>query len=350
MTRLTASAPGKLILLGEYAVLFGHPAAVLAVDRRATVELSSSAGGFSVDAPGLVSEPLRITFGDFSAAGRPIPDETGLPLVDAVLGALLERGTVDAERLEPFDAVLDSGSFFDGGTKLGLGSSAALTVALASALTRWAGRGELLEPRIEWLGSLLHLHRHFQGGRGSGIDLAASLFGGTLEYRLAEDGSVGTASPIRLPNDLHMAFVWTRRSADTGSFLARLSAVMEHDRKPVDRALTSLGEISGGGVEALRRCATGAFLDAVDDFYEGMVILGELTGLHIVSEVHRELRALVVPTGARYKPSGAGGGDMGLILAGNRRTLDAAIASVGGRGFEIPSSNPDPAGLVMTLD
>jgi phosphomevalonate kinase len=34
-----ASAPGKLILTGEYAVLFGAPALVMAVDRRATVQI-----------------------------------------------------------------------------------------------------------------------------------------------------------------------------------------------------------------------------------------------------------------------------------------------------------------------
>ena len=39
MDRIEVSAPGKLILFGEYAVLFGAPAAVAAVDRRAVVTL-----------------------------------------------------------------------------------------------------------------------------------------------------------------------------------------------------------------------------------------------------------------------------------------------------------------------
>ena len=38
--RVTASAPGKLVLLGEYAVLEGASALVLAVNRRARVTLT----------------------------------------------------------------------------------------------------------------------------------------------------------------------------------------------------------------------------------------------------------------------------------------------------------------------
>ena len=181
MTRLSVSAPGKLVLLGEYAVLFGHAAVVLAVDRRATVELTSAAGrNFCVHAPGIVPERARFGLGDGATVAWENPSGARLPLVEAVLGALLAGGVIDPRLLEPFDAVLDTRAFFDSTTgsdgKLGLGSSAALTVALASAVALWSGREDLLEPRIEWLERLLRIHREFQGGRGSGIDLAASLF------------------------------------------------------------------------------------------------------------------------------------------------------------------------------
>ena len=39
-------------------------------------------------------------------------------------------------------------------------------------------------------------------GRGSGIDLAASVAGGVLEYRLEPDGGVGVVEPIELPGDV----------------------------------------------------------------------------------------------------------------------------------------------------
>ena len=40
--KVRATAPGKLVVLGEYAVLAGAPALVLAVDRRCRVDLGPS--------------------------------------------------------------------------------------------------------------------------------------------------------------------------------------------------------------------------------------------------------------------------------------------------------------------
>ena len=117
-----------------------------------------------------------------------------------------------------------------------------------------------------------------------------------------------------------------------------------------EQALSSLGEIAGGGIAALRSGETRAFLDAVDGFCSGMERLGDAAGLHIVSDVHRELGELVAATAARYKPSGAGGGDMGIVAADQRRTLDEAIRSIRARGYEILDAGVDPEGLVLTVD
>ena len=64
--RATASAPGKLILLGEYAVLEGAPALVAAVEQRAEVSVELCVGeGICVDAPDIgvrraeLSSPLE---------------------------------------------------------------------------------------------------------------------------------------------------------------------------------------------------------------------------------------------------------------------------------------------------
>ena len=51
---VAASAPGKLILIGEYAVLFGAPAAVMAVNRRASVRIEPSQDDrCRVESPGM---------------------------------------------------------------------------------------------------------------------------------------------------------------------------------------------------------------------------------------------------------------------------------------------------------
>jgi len=350
---MRASAPGKLVLLGEYAVLFGHPAAVLAIDRRARVELVSSADSrFGVHAPGVAASPVRFELADDGSFFWHPPGADGLPLVEAVLGAMVDEGLIEPEQVAPFDTILDTREFLDSATgsgiKLGLGSSAALTVALASAVCLWAGRSDAMDPSIGWLDRLLRIHREFQGGRGSGIDLAASLFGGALEYRLTEGGGA-SAEPISLPGELEMACVWTCRSADTGVFLESLAEVMEKDRAPADRAIHHIGDVARHGIAALRRNRTDNFLEAVDASCGAMEGLGTVTGLQIVSDVHLELRDLVRRCGAHYKPSGAGGGDMGLIFAAGAASLSAAVGAARTAGFVVIDAELDPDGLQTAL-
>ncbi|MDH3305214.1 MAG: hypothetical protein OEM92_08415, partial [Gammaproteobacteria bacterium] len=63
---MLASAPGKLVLCGEYAVLDGAPAVCMAVDRRATVTVTDADGRWHrVSAPGYAS-----TEGRFRADGK----------------------------------------------------------------------------------------------------------------------------------------------------------------------------------------------------------------------------------------------------------------------------------------
>ena len=58
--RIRASAPGKVVLSGEYAVLNGAPAICMAVNRRAVVTIEATADEHHVViAPGHVEEPRR---------------------------------------------------------------------------------------------------------------------------------------------------------------------------------------------------------------------------------------------------------------------------------------------------
>ena len=47
----SAFAPGKLILMGEHAVVYGHPALAIAIDRGMTVHLHHRPGPSGLDTP-----------------------------------------------------------------------------------------------------------------------------------------------------------------------------------------------------------------------------------------------------------------------------------------------------------
>ncbi|HET8699764.1 MAG TPA: hypothetical protein VFO94_19930, partial [Gammaproteobacteria bacterium] len=167
---VVARAPGKLVALGEYAVLDGAPALVLTVDRYAAASIEPAAGP-DCRLTTLMPAADERRF----AAGRP----SGVPLVDLVSGASAAFGA-----LPPWQGTLDSRAFFGAGSKLGLGSSAAALCAWAGAFRAFAASTGVDAPPPT-ARELIELHRAFQGGRGSGLDVAASYTGGAIVYRLA---------------------------------------------------------------------------------------------------------------------------------------------------------------------
>ena len=351
--RLALSAPGKLVLLGEYAVLHGAPAVVMAVDRRARVELAPSSGElWSVTAPPLTTEALPCSLaadGSFDWRGAPGDASHRPELFERLIGSMASAGLIDPAAATPAAVTLDTRALFEdgagGGAKLGLGSSAALTVALASALAQWGGREDLLAEPLRWLGTLVGLHRELQGGRGSGVDLAASLLGGVVSYRLGADGSVAAADPLPMPAGLHWTVIWTGRAADTGSMLRHLDDRLEAGDEPVEAALERLADLSRAGSEAFRLGRITSVLETVDAFCAAMEALGRAAGLPIVSAEHDTLRRLARRHGASYKPSGAGGGDLGVAFATDPDAAQRMASAAAAAGFRILPLRLDPRGL-----
>jgi phosphomevalonate kinase len=333
---VTGSAPGKLLLLGEYAVLDGAPALVAAVDRRARAVIESHAESdirvlapdLDIDARASVGPDGALQWDDAAAAAR-------LHLVAGVLGAM------PAAHREGYRLTLSTRDFFDTpGTKLGLGSSAALTVALAGAL-----RSHLGLPRPS-LAELVRLHRTMQGGRGSGVDIAAALAGGVVVYT-GGDTSVPQATPVALPPTLHWCCVFTGRSASTPHMLARFRDWREFRPAAYRARMTQLAGIAGDGIRAVRGGDAGSLLEALGAYADGLDALGRDAGIDIVSAEHREIRNAARRCGVIYKPSGAGGGDIGVGFAGDSSHIEALRRALAPGGYRMIDVAVDAQGLAV---
>jgi phosphomevalonate kinase len=314
--RIVASAPGKVVALGEYAVLEGAPALVLAIDRRVVASVERSADG-DCHLRTVAPEDVERRF----SPGR----ESGVSLVDAVINA---SGPPPAWR-----GTLDSGALYSGATKLGLGSSAAALCAWAGAWAAYCRRVGLsfVEPS---LGPLVRLHREWQGGRGSGLDVAASLFGRAVEFRLAGSG-VPRVGSVRLPNSVGFAGIFAGRSASTPELITHYREWRA--ARPAEAAVFDrrLGAIAEAGCAAARGNAADAFLEAIAEYGRGLQDLGVAIGADIVTAEHREIGEHARRLGVAYKVSGAGGGDLGLACALDAVALEAFKTSVSDRGFRV---------------
>lgn len=282
------SAPGKVFLLGEYAVLGGGVGIVAAVNRRAHLR-----------------------------AGPRMPRG---PVVAEVVRGLAALG----KTLPPCD--VDTSGMREGGRKLGLGSS-----ALAALLTASFG----LDRRDESALSLaVTAHRASQEGKGSGLDVAAAFHGGVIAG-LRQPGAVESL-PRRI-RGLRWYLFATDKAASTGALIK--ACVEDADSAEMLKVMVRL---SKEGADAYRRQDARGFMGVVAQYHRAMAALGRASGVSLVEPSERFVRAAEA-LGGTGKPSGAGGGDLTVVFVPedcDRRALEAQA------GAKILPLEVDPRGLV----
>lgn len=273
---MSVRAPGKLFASGAYAVLAGAPAIVLAVDRY--VEASIDANG---------------------------SDRPEVLAVAKLLNANAPR--VDTHALE------------QDGRKLGLGSSAAAAVASVGAIL--ASRGEDLLDRKRVIDLARRAHRQVQP-RGSGGDIAASTLGGAVSVRLEGDALI--ADRFELRNVVFRAFALDR-ALRTSDALDRLAAKSAHEE--TKRAMAELTEAANAGARAFVEGNAHDAVLAAHAHVDGLRTLSRALDLPLVPpEIDRARNVLGSASMSKSNadfallPSGAGGGDTVLWLAGRAPT------------------------------
>ncbi|MEM9582851.1 MAG: hypothetical protein AAGA08_07020 [Pseudomonadota bacterium] len=223
--RLTVSAPGSIMVTGEHAVVYGHPAIVAAIEQRITISFAARADR-QITLKSHIAEPQVTPLDSITVEGP----------YRFVLAAL----ELYADRL-PKGLDIDITSEID--PTLGLGSSAAVTVAMLAGLARLTvGKTETLH--MQALGIV-----RTQQGRGSGADLAASLYGGMISYQIAEDGPAKTA---QLPAPPPMSLCYSGYKTPTGDVLQRVADNYRGKEAEVDALYAQMGATAARTIDAVK--------------------------------------------------------------------------------------------------
>ncbi|MEO6944673.1 MAG: hypothetical protein ABI053_08180 [Lacisediminihabitans sp.] len=345
---IQTSAPGKLFLLGEYAVLSGAPALLTAIDRRVLVTIRRPASRDETQRWVLHTPGLSTAILELGPMGL-LPDDldaqqlSDLRVFDAVRSVVLDRaGSLPAALDETIDSTSVLGDTINvtaagtpGGHKLGLGSSAAVAVALTAALALAAG---LPTDRTTVFELALAAHRISQGGAGSGGDVAASVFGGLIEYTRDE-------IPVEVPwpRLLRVMALVTGTGSSTTSMVAKVAA---YEREDEAQYLADIGRLAALAAQAKDTIAVPhGFLRLVSDYFAALTELDENAHAGIVTDYHLRLNSLVAGLGGVFKTSGAGGGDVGLVFSIGDESKDTITAALADAGAEVVPLEFCTAGL-----
>jgi len=330
---IRTSAPGKLFLLGEYAVLGGAPALLTAVDRRVEVAVDdSTSGSWNVSAPNLGIE--RLTLGTDGELPGTLDSRvrSSLRVFDAVREAVLARAPRPPR---PLAISIDSTAFFHDGHKLGLGSSAAVAAALTAALCAAVG---LNQGRASLFSLADAAHRSAQGGVGSGGDVAASVYGGLIGYNQG-----ATPVPLYWPEELRMMAVVTGEGSLTTRLVARVADYAAEDPARHRADIARLSALAERAAAAL--ADPDGFLRLTNEYFTALSRLDAHALAGIVTERHRELHELVRREGGAFKTSGAGGGDIGLAFSHSGEPVERLAAALARAGASVVPLGFVAAGL-----
>ena len=299
----TATAPGKVILAGEHAVVYGRPAIaapVWQVVATATVELAAPGAGCTLVASDL-GQVLQLT-----EAG----DDEPLAVVARLALARLGVSREPDWRIELRSEIPIAS---------GMGSGAALSTALVRAI--FAQLGQPVAPAV--VSELVYESERFYHGTPSGIDNTVVAYGQPIWFVKEQPPEPFTpAAPILLA------------IADTGirsPTVLTVSAVRQrwlHDRHRYEGLFDAIGSV----VLAVRQAVERGDLPALGALFDENQAL--LNTLGVSCETIDTLVAVAKRAGALgAKLSGAGGGGntIALVQAHTAAAVQAALLAAGAR-------------------
>ncbi|MED5274204.1 MAG: mevalonate kinase [Candidatus Thermoplasmatota archaeon] len=305
-----AFAPGKCILFGEHAVVYGHPAVAVAIDAGVEVSIRESSK-WTIE--GMDFDPSRH------------------PHITHILRDVFKYNGV------PLEIDVKSGLF----SAAGLGSSAAISNAMGAALQFHIDPdGELDRIGLARMGHSAEAIA--QKGRASPTDTATSALGGCVvvsgelvsgtthifdaSLETPEGERTWSISRAIVPEGLDAWIVlgFTGIGSPTGRMVAGVASLLEKDPSK-ETEMEAIGKITHAGLAALSAGNLEGVGIAMNACHE------RLKSLDVSSPELESLIEAARPHSLGVKLTGAGGGGCMVSLTRDPRRVAEAIEIAGGR-------------------
>jgi len=312
MKTVTASAPGKLMLMGDHAVLYDRPCIVTAVDQRMRVTIDKiDTFELQIQAPNVNINDYRVSINNLS--NEKIPKNVRF-IQTAVFNFFKNYKKISGLKITTKS---------DFSALYGLGSSSAVTVATIKSLAK------LFEVNIsnkELFDLSFKIVIDIQK-KGSGFDVAAAVYGGTLHYKSA--GSIPEKLNVR---NLPILVGYTGVKADTVKLIEKVAKAFKSNPNQINKIFDDIKNLVNQGKKAINEHD---YVKLGKLFSKNQTILIQLG---VSTDKINLLNQAVLDLGAYgAKLSGAGGGDCTITLCPNE-IREKIIDAINKYGTQIPMS------------
>lgn len=328
--KYVVKVPGKLMIAGEYAVTEPNQASiVVAVDRYITANITpSTINQLTLPQLGLDHVTWDIESG---IVNFPLEDKR-LRFIQHAFRVVYQY--LDEKKIElvPFHLAVTSELDDPSGRKYGLGSSAAIVVAVVTAVLK-LHESERAQPNPDMIFKLAAIAHFKTQGNGSCADIAASTFGGWLHYTafpanwlLAEINKensisdlVETAWPmlhiasISPPTKLHFCVGWTGESASTAPMVTYIQEFCKENPSAYQTFLEESSSAVKDIVTGFQQNDAEKVMMGIKDNRRVLLKISELARVVIETSELEKLVEIAEQYGSG-KSSGAGGGDCGIAF------------------------------------
>ncbi|OGK20137.1 mevalonate kinase [Candidatus Roizmanbacteria bacterium RIFCSPHIGHO2_02_FULL_37_13b] len=286
---ISSSAPGKLVVFGEHAVVFGYPCIVMAIDKKISISIEKS----EADRDEIV-----------------LPENIDNYLIKKTLEIFRNKF-----RTNKFLRIISKSEFSE---KLGLGSSSASVVAMIRALSKFYN----LHLSSSDIFELSHRAVLSVQPDNSGTDIAAAVYGGILYYQ--KPGQIKIISHGRLP----LIVAYSGQKAKSADMIKQVKSLFKRRRKTLLQLFIKMENIVNEATDAIEK--------------NNFIKLGELMNINhqllkdlnvSTTKLDKMVEAAISSGAWGAKLSGAGGGDCIIVLVSDSKKDDVckSIKKVGGK-------------------